>query len=64
MINKDRKFCKSSSCLDSEAMLRWRVAREEFLFILSLLKLLMSWYLESIEKGLSKSLKGVSDELH
>ena len=51
MINKDRKFCKSSSCLDSEAMLRWRVAREEFLFILSLLKLLMLWYVESIEKG-------------
>ena len=59
MINKDRKFCKSSKCLDSEAMLRWKVARKEFLFILSLLKLLMSWYMESIEKGWSKSLKGV-----
>ena len=48
---KDMKFCKSSKCLDNEALLRWRVARDEFLFILSLLKSLMSWYLESIETG-------------
>ena len=50
-FNKDRKFYKSSKCLDNEAMLRWRVARDEFFFILSLLKSLMSWYLESIEAG-------------
>ena len=36
-FNKDRKFCKSSKCFDSDTILRWRVAREEFLFILSLL---------------------------
>ena len=48
---QDRKFCKSSKGLDIEAMLRWRVASDEFLFILSLLKSLMSWYLESIETG-------------
>ena len=32
-FNKDRNFCKSSKCLDNEAMLRWSVARDEFLFI-------------------------------
>ena len=37
-------------------MLRWRVARDEFLLI--------SWYLESRETGWSESLKGVSMELH
>ena len=36
---------------------------DEFLFILSLLKSLMSWYLESIERGRLESLKGVSMEL-
>ena len=50
-FNKDRKFCKSSKCLDNKAMLRWRVARDEFLFIFSILKALMSWYLESIGTG-------------
>ena len=45
-------------------MLRWRVARDEFLIILSLLKPLMSWNLESIDTGWSESLKGVSMELH
>ena len=37
-LNKDKKFCKSSKCFDSDAILRWRVAKEEFLFVLSLLK--------------------------
>ena len=32
-------------------MLRWRDARDELMFLLSLLKSLMSWYLESIETG-------------
>ena len=45
-------------------MLRWRVARDEVLFILSLLKSLMSCYVESIETGWSESLKGVSIELN
>ena len=63
-FDKDRKFCKSSKYLDKEAMLRWRVARDGFLFILNLLKLLMSWYLGSIEAGWSESLKGFSMELH
>ena len=45
-------------------MLRWRVARDDFLFILGLLKSLMSWYLESIETGQSESLREVSMELH
>ena len=31
-FNRDRKFCKSSKCFDSEAILRWRVAKEGFLF--------------------------------
>ena len=39
-------------------------ARDEFLFIMTLLKWLMSWYLESIETGLSEWLKGVSRKLH
>ena len=63
-LNKDKKFRKSSKCLFNEAMLRWRIARDEFLFILSLLKSLMSWYLEFIKTGWSESLKGVSMELH
>ena len=50
--------------LNSEAMLRWRVTKDEFLFILSLLKLLIIWYLESIETRWSESLKWVSMELH
>ena len=37
-FNKDRKFCKSSKCLDNKAMLRWKLARNECLFILSLLE--------------------------
>ena len=37
-LNKDKKFCKSSKCFDSDAILRWRVAKEEFLFVLCLLK--------------------------
>ena len=41
-FNKDKKFYKSSKCLDNEAMLKQRVARDVFLFILSLLKSLMS----------------------
>ena len=41
-------------------MLRWRVARDEFLFIFSILKALMSWYLESVGTGW---LKRVSMEL-
>ena len=41
-------------------MLRWRVARDEFLFIFSILKALMSWYLESVGTGW---LKRVSIEL-
>ena len=45
-------------------MLRWRAARDEVLFILSLLKSLMSCYVESIETGWSESLKGVSIELN
>ena len=45
-------------------MLRWRVARDEVLFILSLLKSLMSCYVESIETRWSESLKRVSIELH
>ena len=45
-------------------MLRWIDARDELMFLLSLLKSLMSWYLESIETGWSESLKGVSMELH
>ena len=36
---------------------------DEFLFILSFLKSLISWYLESIERGRLESLKGVSMEL-
>ena len=63
-IHKDRKFCKFSKCFDSDAILRWRVAKEEFLFILSLLKSLMSLYLESTDTGWSESLKGVFIELH
>ena len=63
-LNKDRKFCKLSKCFDSDTILRRRVAREEFLFILSLLKSLMSLYLESIDTGWSESLKGVSMELN
>ena len=63
-FKKYRKFGKSSKCLDNEAMLRWRVGGDEFLFILSLLKLLMSWSLEYIETVRSDSLKGVSVELH
>ena len=50
-FNKDRKFCKSSKCLDNETILGWRVARDELTFILSLLKSLMSWYLGSTERG-------------
>ena len=49
--DKDRKFFKSSKCLDNEAMLKCRVARDEFLFISTLLKSLMSLHLESIETG-------------
>ena len=63
-FNKDRKFCKSSKCFDSDTILRWRAAREEFLLILSLLKSLMSYYLESIYTGRSELLEGVSMELH
>ena len=36
------KFCKSSKFLDNEAMLRWIAARDEFLFMLSILKSLLS----------------------
>ena len=43
-------------------MLRWRVARDEFLIILSLLKPLMSWNLESIDTGWSESIKGIPME--
>ena len=63
-FNKNRKFFKLSKCLDNEAMLRRKVARDEFLFILSLLKSLMSCYLESIVTGWSESLKVVSTEFH
>ena len=63
-FNKVKNFCRSTKCLDNEAMLRCRVPRDEFLFILSLLKSLMSRYLDSIETGWSESLKGVSKELH
>ena len=63
-LNKDRKFCKLSKCFDSDTILRRKVAREEFLFILSLLKSLMSLYLESIDTGWSESLKGVYMELN
>ena len=63
-LNKDRKVCKSSKCYDSDAMLRWRVAKEELLFILGLLKSLIPQYLESIDTGCSELLKGVSMELH
>ena len=57
-FNKDRKLCKSSKCLDNEAMKMESCKRDEFLFILSLLnsinnfmKSLISSYLESIETG-------------
>ena len=33
-FNKDKKFCKSSKCLDKEAILRWSVGRGIFLEIL------------------------------
>ena len=52
-FNGDSKISKSSKCLDNKIVLRWIVARFEFLFILSLLKSLMSWYLKSIETGRS-----------
>ena len=62
-FNKDRKFCKSSKCLDSHAILVRRVAKEELLFILSLLKSLISLNLESTDTGCSESLKRISMEL-
>ena len=37
-FNKDRKFSKSSKCLDSEEMLKWGIVRDE-----CLVKSLMSW---------------------
>ena len=49
-FSKDRKFCKSSKCLDSDTILKWGVAKEELLLILSLLKLLIQ-YLESTDTG-------------
>ena len=52
-FEKVRKWCKSSKDLNNDAMLRWRVARGEFLFILSSLKSLMWWYLKFIETGWS-----------
>lgn len=52
-FNEDSKISKSSECLDNKIVLRWIVARFEFLFILSLLKSLMPWYLKSIETGRS-----------
>ena len=45
-------------------MLRWIVARDGFLFTLTLPKLLMSWYLESIQTRWSELLKAISKELH
>ena len=44
-------------------MLRWRVAKDKYFIILSLLKLSMPWYLESKLTGWSESLNGVSVEL-
>ena len=29
-FSKDREFCKSSKCFNSETILRWRVEKEEF----------------------------------
>ena len=49
-FSKDRKFCKSSKCLDSDTILKRGVAKEELLFILSLLKLLIQ-YLGSTDTG-------------
>ena len=48
----------------NKPVLRWRVTSDEFLFVLSLLKSLVSRHLKSIETGWLKSLKGVFMELH
>ena len=50
-FNRASKLYKSPKCFDNETLLRWNVARVEFVLIVNLLKLLISPAVKTVHSG-------------